>query len=209
MRPFTVLVLSLSLVGLMTAPAWAQDNGFANLIVNKSVQQELKISDEQAQEIAVIYQDVRATYREEMSKLVDLPRGPEKRQKIMKVIETMNGGLMKQLPDILTPEQSRRFEQLRLQTSGGVDLASALTRPRIERALKLTDEQKAKLREIHEALDKLMLEESRKANPPSKDAMKYISELQKSANDKAFAVLTDDQKKTWTGLIGDPFEVKY
>jgi hypothetical protein len=209
MRQFTVWALSLSLVGLMAAPACAQYNGRSGLIRNKGVQQELKISDEQAQKIAVICQDVDRSYKTEMSKLVDLPRGPEKRKKIMNVIDSASNDCIKHLADVLTPEQSKRFEQIRLQEFGRVDMASALTTPHIEKALKLTNDQKAMLREIYEAVDKLVLEINEKENPPGKESAKYVSEMRKSANDMAFAVLTDDQKKAWAKLTGNPFEVKY
>ena len=38
--------------------------------------------------------------------------------------------------------------------------------------------------------------------------MKKITELRKEANDKATALLTEDQKKSWKDLTGEPFEYK-
>ena len=39
--------------------------------------------------------------------------------------------------------------------------------------------------------------------------MKKIADLRKQATEKAVAVLTDEQKKSWKDLIGEPFEVKF
>src|SRR5262249_21165812 len=52
--------------------------------------------------------------------------------------------LRKALPDILTPEQARRFYQLQLHAAG----LMAFFNPDVEKALALTDEQKARIRAI-------------------------------------------------------------
>lgn len=39
--------------------------------------------------------------------------------------------------------------------------------------------------------------------------MKKMVELRKQATEKAVGVLTDEQKKTWKEMTGEPFEVVY
>ena len=39
--------------------------------------------------------------------------------------------------------------------------------------------------------------------------MKKLAELRKQATEKAVGVLTDEQKKAWKEMTGEPFEVVY
>jgi hypothetical protein len=39
--------------------------------------------------------------------------------------------------------------------------------------------------------------------------MQKMTALRKERLDKALATLTDDQKKTWKELTGEPYEVKF
>ncbi len=116
-----------------------------------------------------------------------------------RTIRTLNDDLGKNVEDILTPEQSRRFEQIQLQFAG----VYALTVPNVENALKLTDDQKAKIREIIEAL-----ETSIKSKPVAKkeDTRRSGGDALRSAKGRRTTqlsiVLTDNQKKAWANIIG-------
>jgi len=39
--------------------------------------------------------------------------------------------------------------------------------------------------------------------------MQKLAQLRKQGMDKITALLTEDQKKSWKDLIGDPFEVRF
>ena len=89
------------------------------------------------------------------------------------------------LTKILDAKQLERLKQLRLQRDG----TAALTRPEIAKSLKLSDEQRAKLGKLQADMPFFA--------PPD--------QRQKQQAD-ALAVLTSDQKKTWTELTGAEFK---
>jgi Spy/CpxP family protein refolding chaperone len=195
----------LGLVGVTTTPAWPQSIGLSRaLMLNKGVQQELKLTDEQAQRITVISKDMQRRQREEMTKLSGLPPGPDRRQKIQDLIRTVNDDFRKNIDDVLTPEQVKRLDQILLQRAG----VNTFTTPRIVKALKLTDDQKVKIREIEEELGKSLRETVPDDQKRLGDASEMVAELRKLANEKALDVLTDAQRKAWLELTGKPFVVK-
>ncbi|HEY2155551.1 MAG TPA: Spy/CpxP family protein refolding chaperone [Isosphaeraceae bacterium] len=205
MRTFGKLMLAFGACALMAAPAWAQGGGGfgmggggAMLLSNKSVQKELKVSDEQAEKLNTLATDTMAKNRERFQGFQDL--SPEERQSKMREAQAE---LHKGLDGVLKPEQVVRFKQVEIQVAG----FNAFGTPRVQEALKLTDEQKTKVREISD--------EARGAMPSREDfqsdreaAMKKRAEISKGATEKVTALLTEDQKKSWKDLTGEPFDYK-
>src|SRR4051794_29310655 len=97
MRRSSKLVLALGLVTLLVSSAQAQTQrpgggrgfgpgagmggGGVMLLSNKSVQQELKVSDEQASKLDALAVDLRTKQREQFQKLQDVPQD-ERRAKM-------------------------------------------------------------------------------------------------------------------------------
>jgi hypothetical protein len=85
----------------------------------------------------------------------------------------------------------------------------------VQKALKLTGEQKEKLQKIaQESSQKLRellpkLREQAQAGGDRQEVMKKLAELRKEPVTKAVGVLTDDQKKTWKEMTGAPFEYQF
>src|SRR5262249_19000190 len=79
----------------------------------------------------------------------------------------------------------------------------------VEKKLKLTGEQKDKLKTIQEDATKEMREIFQNAGADRAAAMEKIRTLRKESLDKASGVLTDEQKKTWKDMTGEPFEVRF
>jgi Spy/CpxP family protein refolding chaperone len=211
MKTFGKMILAFGVVALMAAPSWAQGRGFgggggggAMLLSNKGVQQEIKVTDEQAKKLDAFAQDMMEKNRERFSGLRDLS-ADERRAKMQDLTKTMNAEIKKGLVDILKPEQTKRFEQIQLQTMG----YNAFNMPNVQEGLKLTAEQKTKFTELGTATGQEMREIMQGAGDDREAAMKKSTELRKSATEKAMALLTDDQKKTWKEMTGIPFEVKF
>jgi Spy/CpxP family protein refolding chaperone len=213
MRTFGKMVLAMGLVALATAPAMAQQGrggfgmfggGGPMLLSNKGVQQELKVSDSQADKLDALAQELGQKQRSEFQKLQDVPQD-ERREKMQELTRNMNAELHKELGNILKPEQTKRFTQIQLQQSG----VNAFATPRVQEELKLTDEQKSKIRDISQDVN----ESTREAFQASQDdraaAMQKIAGLRKQGMEKTLAVLTDEQKSTWKDMTGEPFEVKF
>lgn len=206
MRTFAKTMLAFGAVALMAAPAWAQGQGRggfgmgggAFLLTNKSVQKELKVSGEQAEKLNTFATETMAKNRERFANAKDL--STEERQAKNREAQAE---LTKGLADVLKPEQVKRFRQLELQTVG----VAAFGMPRVQEALKLTDDQKEKIRGIgEEARGNMPSREDFQADADA--AMKKRAEVSKGAAEKVVALLTEDQKKEWKELTGDPFDYK-
>jgi Spy/CpxP family protein refolding chaperone len=207
MRTFGKLMLAFGALALMAAPAWAQGQGRggfgmgggAMLLTNKSVQKELKVTDEQAPKIEAFAAETRTKNQERFQGFQDLT--PEERQSKMREAQAE---LHKGLDGILKPEQVKRFKQIEIQVAG----ANAYGQPHVQEALKLTDEQKTKIREINQETMEATRSAFQDAGDDRQAAMAKVTELRKEAGTKAAALLTEDQKKSWKDLAGEPFDYK-
>jgi Spy/CpxP family protein refolding chaperone len=216
---FGKTALALGLAALMTAPAWAQQGkgqgrgGFGGgfgmrggggggmLLGNKSVREELKVTEEQGTKLDALSSQLQ---KERDSKLEGVSSKEERAEKIRELAPAQNAALQKGLNEILKPEQVARFEQIQVQTAG----AAAFALPRVQEKLKLTDDQKSKIRAIEEEAGQSVREIFQSAQGDREGAQKKFAELRKETLGKATAVLTDSQKATWKELTGAPFELK-
>lgn len=210
MRRFGRLFLTVGAVALMAAPAWAQQRGgfgggFGGggfILMAPNVQKDLKLTDEQVGKVQETLESVRDKHQDEFAALRDLPQ--EERFKKARALSKTTTDEVKQAL-AFTPEQSKRFDQINLQQRG----YQAFADPEMQDKLKLSDEQKSKIREIG-ASTRERSEEIRKSFQEDREgAMKKMNELRKENLDKALAVLTDHQKKTWKDLTGEPIEVRF
>jgi len=106
----------------------------------KSVRKELKITPEQHEEFLRIDRELRDSEEETITRL----------QKTTKA-------MFEAVPRILKPEQIKRFKQVGRQMLGVLDESpgvGALIYPGIQGTLKLSDEQKARIKEIDEEAQK-------------------------------------------------------
>ncbi len=209
MRTFARLALTLGAFALIAGPARAQGpaappgSGGWLLLSNKGVQKELKLTDEQARKLEAFRTEAREMAREQARGLRDLP-ADGRRAKLQELTRSSNEALQKGLADTLKPEQVKRFEQIAVQAA-----PDAFGIPRVQEALKLTDDQKAQIKEINEETTKSMRGLRDEFRNDREAAMKKGAEMRKGAKEKAAALLTDDQKKAWKELIGEPYEVKF
>jgi hypothetical protein len=196
--------------------------GYGFLIRNEAVQKELKMDKDQADKAAEAVKTVTDKHADDFTKLRDLEQ-EERRTKSRELNQKVNEETVKAIGEVLKPEQMSRLKQIELQRAG----YAAYTRPEVQTSLKLTDEQKEKVKSITD-----------KANTDIREAMgapgqggrqrgqggaggagrgqgrggfgagnEKVTAIRKEANEKVVALLTDDQKKSWKELTGAPFEV--
>jgi Spy/CpxP family protein refolding chaperone len=217
MKMYRTMVLAFGVAALMAAPTWAQQQkgrgggrfgggfgGGAVLLSNKSVQKELKVTDEQAEKLNTFAREAMEKQREQFQGLGDLSQD-ERREKMQELAKTRAAELRKGMDEILKPEQIKRFEEIQLQQAG----ASAFLTPRVQEGLKLTDEQKTRLREISEEANQAMRDAFQGAQTDREGARKKFADTRRQANEKAMGVLTDEQKKAWKEMTGEPFEITF
>jgi Spy/CpxP family protein refolding chaperone len=203
MRGFLKWTLVLGLVLGMASAAQAQGpggrvfGGPGTLLMNSSVQKELKLTDDQVTKAKEALEKVRDNHKDDLAKLRDL--SAEERQKLLR---TVGEETQKAVAGILDDKQMKRLKQIQWQTNG----ANALNDPEVQKALKMNDEQKQKLKDIFEASNKKMRELLQGGN--AEGAREKFQEIRKETQEKADGVLTADQKKNWKEMKGEPFEIQ-
>src|SRR5262249_3970502 len=113
----------------------------------------------------------------------------------------------KEVNAILKPEQTKRLTQISRQQDV---LRTLTTDEEAGKALKLSDEQKEKLKGINDDITKDMRELFKSGMKGNfQEMQEKMAALRKEGKDKALKVLSDDQTKAWKDLVGEPFEVKF
>jgi hypothetical protein len=165
------------------------------LLNQKSVQDELKLSEEQVKKA----KELSDKQREAFGGLRDLSQ-EERRTKIQEQAKATD----KAVAEVLKPEQMKRVKQISLQQQG----ARALSNPEVATALKLTDEQKDKVKSIQEEARTALGQRGQRGQRgrPSEEELKKLQEARKATNEKLMNVLTDEQKTKWKELSGEPFK---
>ena len=213
MKAFGTLALTLGMVASTAGPGRAQPpgdygpgRGMGGIVVlrNKSVQQELKANPEQARKLDALFDTLLKEGQQTSMRLREISPGGDRRAKFLEYQRAQQEGLRKGLAEALKPEQVKRFDQIDVQQAGIL----AFELPRVREALKLTDDQKAKVQDINRE----MMVSSRDAGgdfqkDPRAAAGKVIA-ARAQALVKCLAVLTDEQKATWNDLAGEPFVIK-
>ena len=215
MRRVGTVILTLGLALALAVPALAQQQrqrgqrgqfggrgqgGVGMLAENESVQKELNIDKDQADKVKEAVDKVRDSHKDDFAKLQDLGQD-ERRAKSQELNRTVSEETLKALADVLKPEQLNRLKQIELQQAGD----RAFTRPDVQKALNLTDDQKEQIKTITEDAAKQRRELVQGGN--AQGSRDKLTSLRKETLEKVQAVLTDDQKKTWKDLTGEPFQL--
>ena len=160
--------------------------GAGALLNNEKVLEELKISDNQKADI---------------KKATD-----EAREKTTALLKTQGEETEKAIREVLKPEQAKRLHQIEVQMAG----VDAFNREDVQTALKLSDKQKAGVKDALAELQKDVQDLFKDAQgDPQKmgDALKKIQGLRTDTVQDIVKELDDGQKTTWKDLTGDKFEV--
>jgi Spy/CpxP family protein refolding chaperone len=211
MRTSLRLLVVFGLVLAMAGPAAAQrgfggpgGGGIGMLLNNDSVHKELKLSEDQVQKCKAIVKEAREKHAEDF-KAAQTLEGEERFAKMRELGKAVNEEITKAAKDVLTADQMKRLNQIELQTRG----ANAFTDEEIQKKLNITDDQKEKIKTITEDSRAQAKEIFQNAGDDREGARKKFTALQKETMTKITEVLTDEQKKTWKEMTGEPFEVKF
>jgi Spy/CpxP family protein refolding chaperone len=187
------LVLCVVLGMVSVAQAQRQRGGFGPgaMLQNEGVQKELNITDAQKTKLKEALDKVREDNKDIIAKGRDMTA--EDRAKLAKA---GNDAIAK----VLDEKQAKRFKEIQLQTQG----ARALQSQEVQSKLKLSDDQKEKIKKINEESGEKMRELF--GGGFNEETAKKMAELRKETMDKATGVLSDEQKKTWKEMTGKPFQ---
>jgi Spy/CpxP family protein refolding chaperone len=178
--------------------------GLANMLgQNKQLQEELKIDKDQVEKLNKALAKVREDLKDEMDKLRDFNTSPEDRAEVMKKLNDANA---KAVNSVLKPEQQKRLHQIENQQAG----LGMFAKDDVRKALKLTEKQQEKIKDISADYQKDMRELFQGGgfrggfDPESR---KKMQTLQKEAIGHVTKLLDDKQKETLKDLTGKPFEL--
>lgn len=174
--------------------------GKVQLLQLEQVQQELKLSDEQTQQVRQISEDVRTQMREAFQG----GGGPEAREQIQKVAADAE----EKVKDVLKEDQAKRLNEIVVQVTGPEVLAR--DRELAER-LDVSRDQQREIREIVQEQQEKRRElfagargEGRERFAEIRDKME---EIRKETDERILGALSDEQKQKWEQLKGEPFEL--
>lgn len=203
MRRLARFALVLAVVAMAASPVLAQrppggfggfggfDTDQLTLLTQKSVQDELKLSEDQVKKITELAEKQRISLRD--SRKLSREEMQKKREELAKAND-------KAVAEILKANQLKRVKQITLQQRGAESFGDA----EVIEALKVTKEQKDKIKTIEEDIQKDMRGLFQGGN--WQEGLKKMEGLRKETTEKLLKVLTDDQKAKWKELIGEPFK---
>jgi Spy/CpxP family protein refolding chaperone len=206
MRTLGRSVLTIGALVLLASPAWAQGRGGmgggAAFLRAPNVQKDMKLTEDQVGKVQDVLQANREKHQDDYAALRDA--SPEERPAKMATLnKTVSEEIKKDLG--LSEEQSKRFDQISLQTRG----LGAFADPTVMAKLSLTDEQKTKIRELGEAARAAGGAFNKDASAEERaEAAKKRAETSKANMTKVQAMLTDAQKTSWKELTGTPIEIQ-
>jgi Spy/CpxP family protein refolding chaperone len=199
----TVLTMSVLIPAMAQPPAGRPGGLFGGrlggpmlmvgLLRSPQVQQELKLTDQQKQQLEQLGEQ----WREKMRGLRDLPP-EERRQKV----QGMRAEVEKPISQILNEQQMKRLKQIALQVEG----YAALERPEIADQVGLTKEQRQKIRDILRQAGEKRREAFQQGRSDRQAAFQRMREIRQWVDGEIEKLLTPEQKKKWQESIGAPFK---
>ena len=165
------------------------------LLGQASVQEELKLSEDQKKQITDFNEKRRGSFQDSQNLRQD-----ERRAKFTEMAKETE----KAVAAILKPEQNKRLKEISLQQRG----ISAVSDPEVATSLKITDAQKAGITAIQEASaekGRALFTGGGQGGNREESRAKF-AELRKSTEEQIMGLLTAEQQATWLELTGAPFK---
>jgi len=203
-------ILTLTLVGMLALPVLAQrfGGGFMGgatgdaLLANKSVQDELKLSDAQKKDIKTASDARQEAFRK--------AREDKDQEGVQKAQQDFTKAMTK-VREGLKSDQRKRLVQIEVQLATKNNSVRIFNNPDIQKALNLTEKQKKTLKSTLSDLDKdtkELFEDAKGDFKKLRGMREKMTEMNKEAFTTVTKTLTDEQKKTWKTLGGEKFEGK-
>jgi 5S rRNA maturation endonuclease (ribonuclease M5) len=179
--------------GIFT-PSASHDLSLA-VLDEKRLQDELKVTDAQREKFAPLAKNF-----DEAKKTRQADRKKDKTA-ARTAYEAAQAEGKKGVEAILTAEQHRRLTQIERQVAG---LGAYLDETNAKE-LKLTDDQRLKVKEAHVKMLRAIATES-PIGPTGQRDEKALRKCTDAAAIEINGILTDEQKKAWKDLLGEPFD---
>jgi Spy/CpxP family protein refolding chaperone len=182
---------------------------YSMLLNSPTVQKDLDLVDEQKAKLKEATDKARATRREMMSGMGDMSDLTDKERRAKweemgKKMQAQGEKDNKIVEGILLPDQLKRLKEIAVQRAG----VMALSDKDIQKQLKLSDDQVAKIKSIGEDAMKKMGELFAAGPGGDRDTMrKKMDEMRKETEKKVVDVLTADQKTSFEKMKGKTLKI--
>jgi hypothetical protein len=198
----------LGIVAILAVPAMAQPprggGGIGQLLLNKSVQEELKLDKESIEKITAAITKVREDLKDDIAKLREQGTSREERMEINKKVAEAT---TKAVADFVKPEQMTRVKQIqRQQMRFGV-----FADPEVQKAINLSDDQKDDIKKLNDELGQKrreLFQDTQGDQDKTREATTKFNEIAKGNMEKVTKSLKEEQQKAIKELLGAPFELK-
>jgi Spy/CpxP family protein refolding chaperone len=215
MRSLSTRLVAAALVLALALPAYAQRQGRGGrggfgfggpqmgpgLLLNKSVQDELKLSDDQKKQLT----EIQTQQREAMQKAFQGGGGDrEKMREAIQAAQQETNKKVGKVVDTLTSDQKKRFHQIQVQVGG----LAAFSNAELMKDLNLTDKQKEEIKGIADDVQKDVREilmDAQGDRERMQAARQKIQKVQQEATAKALKVLNSDQQAKYKEMTGAKF----
>jgi LTXXQ motif family protein len=173
------------------------------IVFRDKVLDELKVSEELKEKLL---QHVMEQIMETGPFLDSLAKtGEEREKKLSEHRKKAEEKLAKVLKETLNADQLTRLRQIELQQERGFALGQA----ELVKELKITDQQRKQFVAITQEFQKKvqpLIKEAQSGGKPEEIRPKVL-EMRDETAKKLEAVLTDEQKEKWKGMLGEPFDL--
>jgi Spy/CpxP family protein refolding chaperone len=161
------------------------------LLRSEVVQKDLQLTDDQKSSIGKLYDNVRVS----LARLQGL--SPEERRTKM---QELRKDQEEKVSSILDAKQKARVKEIELQQLGGFALADKA----VAEALKLTDDQVNKIKELTDGFNKEMRDafQAARNGGDATAARDTFTKIRKEGSEKLLAILTDEQKASFEKMKG-------
>lgn len=210
------MALTVALVALLAVPVLAQRGGFGFgggqggdlLLANKSVQDELKLSDAQKKDLEEIAKKATEMRTKAFEAFKDGDR--EEGMKLFQKVMTDQGAALKKFKTTLTKDQAKRFLEIEVQVATRGTDANIFAREEVQKGLKFTAKQKSSTKEAISGLESDLKEilDDAKESMDFRGAMTKTAAARKKTFESITKTFSDDQKATWKEMGGKKFEMK-
>jgi Spy/CpxP family protein refolding chaperone len=188
-------------------------SAYSMLANNKVLQEELKVTDEQKDKLKEALKPIQEKQREMFQGINFREMTDEQRKELREKGEKIAADTKKAVEGVLKEDQTKRLTQVNYQLMG----VNAFTNKDVETQLKVTEEQKEKIKTIVDEFTKDRNEIFRGGFQPGGDPAEFrkrmeenqkkVAALTKEAEEKIAEKLTDEQKTTWKSMLGDKIDV--
>jgi hypothetical protein len=211
-RPFALLLAAEFLACFASSAIWAQEPdpghilqgmlGTRFMIFREKVQDELKLSGEQREELDPRRNATMQELQQTMEKAQSL-EPPERDKAVGEFRQKADQSLEQFLKEALKDAQRKRLRQLMLQQEGLFSLGQA----EVAKELGITDDQRQQfmtaVQGLQQKIEPLIKQAQAGGNP--EDIRPKVMKARQEQEVKIETALTDAQRKQWKEMLGKPF----